>query len=208
MLSSHWGMRSNLFQLTKFLLLFAVFSAIFSNSIAQAEIIDRIAAAVDGRIITLSDIRKEHQIGAALGDPVETDELLLKSLIDRALLEKEMVQFPGLDVAESEIDERMKSIQDLRGVSVSDIRNAIFQRIQRDRYKRQRYRQFIVVSNEEIRIEYETVFVPEAKRRGIDVPDLSQVQDEIQEILFESKVADEIETSLISLRARSNVEVF
>jgi len=201
-------MRSNLFQLTKFLLLFAVFSAIFSNSIAQAEIIDRIAAAVDGRIITLSDIRKEHQIGAALGDPVETDELLLKSLIDRALLEKEMVQFPGLDVAESEIDERMKSIQDLRGVSVSDIRNAIFQRIQRDRYKRQRYRQFIVVSNEEIRIEYETVFVPEAKRRGIDVPDLSQVQDEIQEILFESKVADEIETSLISLRARSNVEVF
>ena len=208
MLSSHWGMRSNLFQLTKFLLLFAVFSAIFSNSIAQAEIIDRIAAAVDGRIITLSDIRKEHQIGAALGDPVETDELLLKSLIDRALLEKEMVQFPGLDVAESEIDERMKSIQDLRGVSVSDIRNAISQRIQRDRYKRQRYRQFIVVSNEEIRIEYETVFVPEAKRRGIDVPDLSQVQDEIQEILFESKVADEIETSLISLRARSNVEVF
>jgi len=207
-LSSHWGMRSNLFQLTKFLLLFAVFSAIFSNSIAQAEIIDRIAAAVDGRIITLSDIRKEHQIGAALGDPVETDELLLKSLIDRALLEKEMVQFPGLDVAESEIDERMKSIQDLRGVSVSDIRNAISQRIQRDRYKRQRYRQFIVVSNEEIRIEYETVFVPEAKRRGIDVPDLSQVQDEIQEILFESKVADEIETSLISLRARSNVEVF
>jgi len=201
-------MRSNLFQLTKFLLLFAVFSAIFSNSIAQAEIIDRIAAAVDGRIITLSDIRKEHQIGAALGDPVETDELLLKSLIDRALLEKEMVQFPGLDVAESEIDERMKSIQDLRGVSVSDIRNAISQRIQRDRYKRQRYRQFIVVSNEEIRIEYETVFVPEAKRRGIDVPDLSQVQDEIQEILFESKVADEIETSLISLRARSNVEVF
>jgi hypothetical protein len=207
-LSSRWGMRSNLLRTTKALLLLGAFSAIFPNSIGQAEIIDRIAAVVDGRIITLSDIRKEHQIGAALGDPVDTDEVQLKSLIDRALLEKEMMQFPGLDVSESEIDERMKSIQDLRGVPVSDIRNAIFQRIQRDRYKRQRYRQFIVVSNEEIRIEYESVFVPEAKRRGIDIPDLSQVRDEIQEILFESKVADEIETSLISLRVRSNVEVF
>jgi parvulin-like peptidyl-prolyl isomerase len=194
--------------MTKFLLMFAAFSATFSTTFAQAEIIDRIAAVVDGRIITLSDIRKEHQIGAVLGDPVESDEVQLKSLIDRALLEKEMVQFPGLDVSESEIDERMKSIQDLHGVALSDIRDAISQRIQRDRYKRQRYRQFIVVSNEDIRIEYESVFVPEAKRRGIDVPDLSQVQNEIQEILFESKVSEEIETSLISLRARSNIEVF
>jgi hypothetical protein len=102
----------------------------------------------------------------------------------------------------------MKSIQDLRGMALPDIRNAISQRIQRDRYKRQRYRQFIVVSNEDIRIEYESVFVPEAKRRGIDVPDLSQVQNEIREILFESKVSDEIEDSLKALRARSNIEIF
>jgi parvulin-like peptidyl-prolyl isomerase len=175
---------------------------------AQAEVIDKIAAVVDGRIITLSDIRKEHQLGAVLGDPVETDDIQLKSLIDRALLEGEMAQVPGLDVSESEIDERMKSIQDLRGMALPDIRNAISQRIQRDRYKRQRYRQFIVVSNEDIRIEYESVFVPEAKRRGIDVPDLSQVQNEIREILFESKVSDEIEDSLKALRARSNIEIF
>jgi parvulin-like peptidyl-prolyl isomerase len=201
-------MRSKVYPTTAFLLLIAAFSVAGSNSMAQAEVIDKIAAVVDGRIITLSDIRKEHQIGAVLGDPVETDDVQLKSLIDRALLEGEMAQVPGLDVSESEIDERMKSIQDLRGMALPDIRNAISQRIQRDRYKRQRYRQFIVVSNEDIRIEYESVFVPEAKRRGIDVPDLSQVQNEIQEILFESKVSEEIETSLISLRARSNIEVF
>jgi parvulin-like peptidyl-prolyl isomerase len=201
-------MRSKVYPTTAFLLLIAAFSVAGSNSMAQAEVIDKIAAVVDGRIITLSDIRKEHQLGAVLGDPVETDDIQLKSLIDRALLEGEMAQVPGLDVSESEIDERMKSIQDLRGMALPDIRNAISQRIQRDRYKRQRYRQFIVVSNEDIRIEYESVFVPEAKRRGIDVPDLSQVQNEIREILFESKVSDEIEDSLKALRARSNIEIF
>jgi parvulin-like peptidyl-prolyl isomerase len=201
-------MRSKVYPTTAFLLLIAAFSVAGSNSMAQAEVIDKIAAVVDGRIITLSDIRKEHQLGAVLGDPVETDDVQLKSLIDRALLEGEMAQVPGLDVSESEIDERMKSIQDLRGMALPDIRNAISQRIQRDRYKRQRYRQFIVVSNEDIRIEYESVFVPEAKRRGIDVPDLSQVQNEIREILFESKVSDEIEDSLKALRARSNIEIF
>jgi len=202
------AMRSRIFQTPVLLPLFAALSIAFCHCLVQAEVIDKIAAVVDGRIITLSDIRKEHQIAAVLGDPAQSDESQLKSMIDRALLEKEMVQFPGLDVPENEIDERMKSIRDLHGIAIDDIRNAISQRIQRDRYKRQRYRQFIVVSNEDIRIEYETVFVPEAKRRGIEVPDLSQVQNEIQEILFETKAADEIESSLKSLRDRSDIEIF
>ena len=50
-----------------------------------AEVIDRVVAVVDGRIITLSDIRLEHEIHAVLGDPSETDEELLKSMIDRSL---------------------------------------------------------------------------------------------------------------------------
>jgi len=206
--SLRWAMRSRNLFAPVFLPLFAALFVAFCHSRVQAEVIDKIAAVVDGRIITLSDIRKEHQIAAVLGDPIQTDESQLKSMIDRALLEKEMIQVPGLDVPEDEIDERMKSIKDLHGIAVEDIRNAVSQRIQRDRYKRQRYRQFIVVSNEDIRVEYETVFVPEARKRGIEVPDLSQVQNEIQEILFEAKVAEEIESSLKSLRDRSDIEIF
>lgn len=208
MRSLRWAMRSRNLFAPVFLPLFAALFVAFCHSRVQAEVIDKIAAVVDGRIITLSDIRKEHQIAAVLGDPIQTDESQLKSMIDRALLEKEMIQVPGLDVPEDEIDERMKSIKDLHGIAVEDIRNAVSQRIQRDRYKRQRYRQFIVVSNEDIRVEYETVFVPEARKRGIEVPDLSQVQNEIQEILFEAKVAEEIESSLKSLRDRSDIEIF
>ena len=208
MRSLRLAMRSKVNPSPLFLLLCAALSISICNSLALAEVIDRIAAVVDGRIITLSDIRKEHQIAAVFADPVLTDENQLKSLIDRTLLEKEMDQFPGLEVSEDEIDDRMKSIGDLHGIAIDEIRNAVSQRIQRDRYIKQRYSQFIVVSNEEIRIQYETVFVPEAKRRGIEIPDLSQVQNTIQGILFEEKVSEEIETSLKSLRDRSDIEIF
>jgi hypothetical protein len=65
-----------------------------------------------------------------------------------------------------------------------------------------------VVSSEEIEKEYETVFVPEAQKRGIAVPSLKDIEEELRMILFEKKVSQEVEISLRDLRARSNVENF
>jgi len=190
------------------LLLFVMLYSGHPESIACAEVIDKIAAVVNGRIITLSDIRLEHEIQQVLGDPQETNEELLKSMIDRALLEEEMSQFPSLDVSDDEVDERMKAISDLRGVAPSAVRNAIVHKLQRRRYLEIRYRQFIVVSSEEIEKEYETVFVPEAIRRGITVPDLKTIEENLRMILSEKKISQEVEESLRDLHARGNVEVF
>jgi hypothetical protein len=177
-------------------------------SLLHAEVIDRIAAVVNGRIITLSDIRIEHEIQAVLGDPSETNEELLKSMIDRALMEEEMAQFPSLDVSDEEVDERMKAITDFHGVDPSAVRSAIVRKIQRRKYLELRYQQFIVVSNEEIEKEYETIFVPEAIKRGIPVPALKDIEGNLRMILTEKKVSEEVDLSLRDLRARSNVESF
>jgi len=179
-----------------------------STGIAGSEVIDRIVAVVDGRTITLSDIRSEHEIQAVLGDPSETDEDLLKSMIDRSLMEEEMTQFPSLDISVEEVDERMKAISNLRGVNPSVIRDAIIHKLQRRRYLDLRYRQFIVVSSEEIEKEYDTVFVPEAVKRGIAAPELKVVESDLRMILFEKKLSQEVEESLQDLRARSNIERF
>jgi hypothetical protein len=190
------------------LLLLAMFCWSRPRSLLHAEVIDKIAAVVDGRIITLSDIRLEHEIRAVLGDPSESDEALLKSMIDRALMEEEMAQFPSLEVPDEEVDERMTSITDFRGVDISAIRNAIVGKIQRRRYLELRYQQFIVVSSEEIEKEYETIFVPEAVKRGVAIPELKEIEESLRMILFEKKVSQEVEMSLRDLRARSNVETF
>jgi len=190
------------------LLLLATFCWVRPLSLLHAEVIDKIAAVVDGRIITLSDIRLEREVQAVLGDPPETNEEILKSMIDRALMEEEMAQFPSLDVSDEEVDERMKEITDFKGVDPSAIRTAMVRKIQRRRYLELRYQQFIVVSNEEIEKEYETTFVPEAVKRGIVVPELKDIEESLRMILFEKKVSQEVETSLRDQRARSNVESF
>jgi parvulin-like peptidyl-prolyl isomerase len=190
------------------LLLLAMLSSGRPESMARGEVIDKIAAVVNGRIITLSDMRLEHDIQQVLGDPPETNEELLKSMVDRALLEEEMSQFPSLDVSDDEVDDRMKEIPDLRGIAPSAVRNAIVHKLQRRKYLELRYRQFIVVSSEEIEQEYETAFVPEAKKRGIPVPDLKTIEENLRMILSEKKVSQEVEESLRDLHARGNVEVF
>jgi hypothetical protein len=201
-------MRSNMQRRIFILLLFAIVTGSRIARIAQAEVIDKIVAVVDGRIITLSDVRKEHQVQEVLGDPSETDDDLIQSMIDRSLMEGEMEQFPSLEVSDDEVDERMKAISDLKGVAPEEIRNAIIRKIQRRRYLELRYRQFVVVTNDEIEKEYETTFVPEAKKRGVAVPDLKAVEDDLRMILFEKKMSQEVETSLMALRERSNYEVF
>jgi hypothetical protein len=203
-----WGMHSDMSRKRVILLLLAMCFLTRTWSGARAEVIDRIAAVVDGNIITLSDIRLEREIQLVLGDPVETDENLLKSMIDRALLEEEMAQFPSLDVDDGEVDDRMREISDFRGVAPPAIRNAIIRKIQRRRYLELRYRQFIVVSSEEIEKEYETVFIPEAVKRGVTVPELKAIEGNLRMILFEKKLSQELEASLRDLRVRSNVERF
>jgi parvulin-like peptidyl-prolyl isomerase len=187
--------------------LFTVLSVTRLSSVAGAETIDRIMAVVNGRIITLSDLRKEREIMAVLGDPAGTDDELVKTLVDRFLLEEQIAQFPGLDVSDDEVTERVKMITDLHGLDAAEIRDAIALKIQRRKYFDLRYRQFVLVSNEEIRNYYETVFTLEARKQGVAIPELGQIENEIRENVFEEKLSREVESSLESLRSRSNVEI-
>jgi hypothetical protein len=193
-----------------FSLLFAIVSWTSLSPRSQAEIVDRIVAVVNGRIITLSDIRKEHQIQLVLGVPADTEEVILKSLIDRYLLEEEMYQYPGLNASDDEVDEDMKLVTVTHGIPPAEIRAAIVRRIQWRKYLYLRFGQFIVVTNEEIEAFYNNEFVPEAKRRGVAPQALSQVTMEIHQHIYEIKLSQELENSLKELRTRSTttIEVF
>ena len=188
-------------------ILFAVLLGICLSTVLCGEIVDRIVAVVNGRIITSSDIQKEHRIQLALGDPEQTDPEALDSLIDRYLMEEEMSQYPGLDVAEADVEQRMKLVTDTHGLSQADLRTAILQKFQRRQYLYVRFGQFIVVSNEEIETFYNNEFVPEAKRRGETPPELSQVATQIRQYITDLKQGQELEGSLKELRNRSTTAI-
>ena len=74
----------------------------------HAEIIDRIVAIVEGRIITTSDIRREREVRGILGEKPVDDKPLINELIENDLIENQMADFPGVEVPDLEIEAELK----------------------------------------------------------------------------------------------------
>jgi hypothetical protein len=188
--------------------LFLAFGCCFMDSV-QAEIIDRIRGVVGNQIITQSDIREERNLRAALGEAAEADTAILQSLVEELLIEDQMLQFPGVEVAASEIEAELSMVQDRHGLPLQVIEDGIRRRFARMRFFELRFRQFITASSEEIQQYYETVFVPEAQARGLrPIPPLQEVADLVRSNVVNEKLSTEVETWLEAVRGRSNVEVF
>jgi hypothetical protein len=175
----------------------------------HSEIIDRIVAVVDGRIVTHSDLRQEKRLKAVLGEAPAEESAILQSVIEHILIEDQMVQFPGVEVTMEEIDAEFRRIRNYEGLSQEVIRRGIQARIARGRFFDLRFRQFIQASNEEIQQYYDTVFVPEARARGLaSIPSLQDTADLLSANVINEKLVREIDAWLDTLRGRSIIEVF
>jgi len=184
--------------------------AYFLSSFAGAEIIDKTVAVVENHIITLSDVRREKEIRAFLGENVpDTDAQLIQDLIDKYLIERQSVNFPGVDVTDEEIDAALKNGQ-VQGQAPSPaIRAAIASRIRTQKYFDLRYRQFIRPSDEQLRKYYDDYFVLEAKKKGLDpIPPLNEITDLIRTNIIQEQTNKEVTDWLDAVRKRSNIEVF
>ena len=175
---------------------------------AQAETIDRIAAVVEGRIITLSDVRQERSIRALLGEKALADAELIQQLIEGYLIETQLIGFPGIDVAEEEITAeiaKLKSKEDVPGAALHD---AILRRMRTARYFDVRFRQFLRSSDEDVRKYYDQIFTPAARERGVNpIPPLEQVADAIRQNVVEEQLDHEVTIWLEAVRRRSNIEI-
>ena len=141
---------------------------ILTASQLHSEIIDRMMAVVNNHIVTLSDVRREHKIRSVLGEnESQDDKVFLQTLIDAQLVQEQVAEFPGIEVAESEVQAQMDKIQDLQGLPRSVVRDAILKRLQTSQFLDLRFRQFLSASDDEILKYYQTVFVPEAQKRGM-----------------------------------------
>src|SRR5437762_10921622 len=133
----------------------------------RAEIIDRIAAVVDGHILTTSDMRQEREILTRLGDkPIEDEAALLQHVIDDYLIEANMTDVTA-DVTEGEIDAEMRKFGPGSDLPPAKVREAVRLRIRMRKYFDKRWGESIHPTDEDIRRYYENVFVAAAKERGL-----------------------------------------
>src|SRR5882672_11203836 len=176
----------------------------------QAEVIDKILAVADGHIITASDMRQERDILMRLNEkPVDDDKALVQQLIDNYLIETQVSDFPGVDVTDADIDADLQKSIAREGPPSQALREAVRRRIRMRRYFDVRFGQFIHASDEDVAKYYNDVFVPEAKKRGLNpVPPLEEVSDMIRNNVIQESMNHEITIWLEAMRRRSNIELF
>lgn len=222
------GIKAKLTMLAAGCLLLTLFS-----SVAQAQkVVDRMVATVDGgtrvELITYSDLL--WQIALEPETPLEnpsTAELtrVLNLLINQSLILQEAEKLPTVaptaDEVKREIEELIRHFPSpaefqrrLRRVGFSSKDDEQFQRIIEERVAMQKYldfrfRDFVVVTPQEVADYYRDVYVPRFRQQspGRIVPTLEDVRATLTDTLTQSKIAADIDGFIESARERAEITI-
>jgi hypothetical protein len=188
--------------------IFLLLASGFWLLVCHAETLDKIVAVVDGRIITLSDVRQEKVARSLLGENAIEDDAVIQQLIEAYLIESQLAGYPGIDVTEEELTEALSKLQKKDGISPKALHDALSRRMRTARYFDVRFRQFLTPSDQDVQKYYDEVFVPEARTRGINpIPPLEQVKDAIRKNVLGEQLDHEVSIWLEAVRRRSNIEI-
>ena len=194
------------------LLISLVFSILASGfwllASLSAETLDKIVAVVDGRIITLSDVRQESAVRSVLGETKIEDDALVQQIIEGDLIDSQLAGYPGIDVTDEEIAQDIAKLPRKDAVNATALHDAVLRRMRTARYFDLRFRQFLRPSDQDVRKYYDEVFVPAARARGTNpVPPLEQVTEAIRKNVVEEQLDHEVTIWLEAVRRRSNIEI-
>jgi hypothetical protein len=192
---------------------------------ADAEIIDRIAAVVEGQVVTVSDV--ERLIRASLvprrDGEADTDyrRRVLDTAINFILRRRDAERFGLRDVLEQDVDARIellarpdgskeKMFERLvaAGVDETELRRIIRQRIQVEAYIEERFAPLIFVSLDEIERYYQGPWSQERQSSGQPIPPLADVREELRESLRAERLDEEVRRWTEQLRNRANVDIY
>ena len=207
-----------------------VMAGTFTASPARAgEVIDRIVATVNGRIILQSDwdqalCYEALLSGRALSFFTDEDRrAVLDRLIDQELLAEQMKSASFKHASEEDAAEEIAEARKLHpdavtaegwqallaryGVTEKALLDHVEQQIDHMRLVDAHLRPAVQIDSKSIEAYYRDKFVPQLRQNGAgDVP-LADVSGQIREILTQEKVSELMVSWLQSLRAESNVSL-
>ena len=191
---------------------------------AAAVTVDRIAAVVDGQVLTVSEITQmvELRFFARLGNTEEEYRReVLDALIAQALRYRDVERFGAQDIPSDTIAARLLEIQrrfaseaDFTAavtrseLTLEELRALIKRQLQVEAYIQERFAPLVFVTNEEIEDYYNGTWRQQRRDRGLAVPPLKDVREEVRAALRLSRLQVEIDRWTSQLRARANVDVY
>jgi hypothetical protein len=202
--------------------------ALLLAGIAQAQVVDRMVAVVNRHVILESELDQATRVEFLLqAKSIERltyadRTAVMERLIDRSLLDQQIVNPAMLDPAPEEVkakieevregipgassDQRWKAILDGYGLTQQDVEEQLGSQFRILRFIDLRFRGLVRVDKEAIAAYYQDHFLPEVRRRNASEPKLSEVSDKIEQILAEQRIDDLLNSWLKTLRAQAHIE--
>ena len=190
---------------------------------SRLTLVDRVVALVDRDPIFYSDIRRLIDLG--LVERLETEgqaqfeRRVLDGLIEQKVRLHEIQKFDfrplPLDLLEEQLDVVRRThgsslqpkLQAL-GLGEEGLRRLLARQLRVLLYIEERLAPRVFVELDDIRAHYENELVPELKQRGIPIPEVAEVQEDIARLLREIRLNEEIENWTFELVARAEIDDF
>ena len=202
----------------------ALIAFLFSTPV-YAVTVDRIAAVIDRQVLTVSEVNQMAElrffprVAGRNDDDYRHD--ILEALIAQALRFRDVERFGAQDIPKDSIESRLVEIQhrfaspaDLDAalaraeLSPDELRALIKRQLQVEAYIQERFAPMVFVANEDIADYYNGPWRQQRVERGLPVPPLNDVREEIRTLIRSRQLDQQIETWTTQLRARANVDVY
>jgi hypothetical protein len=202
-----------------------VFLSTLLTSSPRAEVIDRIAVALDNQIITESEVAREIRLSALLnGDPLDFSAEARKKAADRLVEQKlirreiELGRYP--EPSKDEVAAMLKQIQTQRfpvsedyrqalekyGVSEEDLNAHLLWQLTLLRFIDARFRPGVQVSDEDIRAYFDSEQANgEQTASAGKQPRFEDLRDQIRETLTNQRVDQLLNDWLAAARKRAHI---
>ena len=196
--------------------------------IMQAQVVDRMVAVVNRHVILESDLDQATRVEFLMqAKPIERltygDRIaVMERLIDRSLLDQQIVNPAMLDPAPAELkakieevrqgipgaakDETWKTILAGYGLTQQDVEEQLTSQVRILRFIDLRFRGLVRVDKAAIASYYQDRFLPELRKRNASEPKLEEVSDKIEQILAEQRIDELLSNWLKTLRAQAHIE--
>ena len=190
----------------------------------SAVTVDRIAAVVDGQVLTVSEIAQmvEIRFFTRLAPSEEEHRReVLDALVAQALRYRDVERFGAQDISPDTIEARLMEIRRRFAseeefnaalaraeLTLEEVRALAKRQLQVEAYIQERFAPLVFVTNEEIDGYYTSTWARARRERGLPVPPLTEVREEVRTAVRSSRLQTEVDKWTTQLRARANVDVY
>lgn len=190
---------------------------------AEPELVDRILAVVDEDPILESDLERLVGLGLAERQPEEEEAAFRRRLLDELIEQKlrfhEIDRYGFAQIPLDEVDMQYEDLETRLGgeqamqaklesleLDEEGVRQLLARQLMVLIYVEERLGPRVLVGIDDIQTYYDETLVPEMRERGATAPPVSQVREQIRELLRQQRLNEEIELWTEELRLDADVE--